>query len=78
MYGKASYVCMEQPILRGAAIDLHGEQPEVHGAGQFPRSRIDLHGASVSLVGHRTYPTGTCTSAKRRFAATPMLHARTA
>ena len=29
---------MEQPILHGAAIDLHGEQPEVHGAGQFPRS----------------------------------------
>ena len=26
---------MEQPILRGAAIDLHGEQPEVHGAGQY-------------------------------------------
>ena len=38
MYGEASYVCMEQPILHGAAIDLYGEQPEVHGAGQFPRS----------------------------------------
>ena len=38
LYGEASYDCMEQPILHGAAIDLHGEQPEVHGAGQFPRS----------------------------------------
>ena len=56
MYREASYVCMKQPILHGAAIDLHGEQPELHGAGQFPRSRaMDLHGESVSLVGHRTF-----------------------